>query len=89
MRSFVLVVSLTALCLGFAGTALGVRPRPVQAEGIPDAARIKSLQARIEVLTFDRQRQRLALEREEVELSGRAPDFSITAPLVGPGGSQG
>jgi thioredoxin-like negative regulator of GroEL len=51
MKSFILLVSLTALCLGFAGTALGVRPVPVQADAAEGAPRVRVLQSQVEVLT--------------------------------------
>jgi hypothetical protein len=39
--------------------------------------------ARREALDAERRRRRLALEREEIAASGRAPDLALSAPLVG------
>jgi hypothetical protein len=50
MRGFLLLTSLMALVLGFAGTALGVRPRPKPVEAPPDAEALRSVERRLEVV---------------------------------------
>ncbi|MCP3859746.1 MAG: hypothetical protein GY704_08855, partial [Phycisphaeraceae bacterium] len=51
MRSFLLLTSLMALILGFAGTALGVRPRPAAADTSAVEQQIRALEAQVSVLT--------------------------------------
>ncbi len=51
MRPFLLLTSLLALALGFAGTALGVRPRPVVAGSSTTVERTQELEMRVRVLT--------------------------------------
>jgi hypothetical protein len=80
MRSCVLVVSLTALCLAFAGAVLGVRPRPVQAEAESDAVRLRVLEARVSVLTGALE----DLERRLEEHRFRTPAASVEAPVSAP-----
>jgi hypothetical protein len=74
MRSFLLLTSLLALVLGFAGTALGVRPRPVVADSAVAAERIDELELRVTVLT----RALDALEDRFEEHRARSPALPAT-----------
>jgi len=80
MRSFLLLTSLMALVLGFAGTAMGVRPRPAAADTTAVEEQVRVLASQVTVLA-----QALEdLERRFEDHRARTPVTAIATSDEGP-----
>ncbi len=97
MRSFLLLASLLALVLGFAGTALGVRPRPAAADTSAVEEQLRTLTVQVDVLTqaledleqrFDDHRARTPVDAgvtvdDATPVEEGTPSADASAPVAG------